>query len=85
MRARRVGKTIHLNGKMRGYEIGTSWAALTTLPAGMRPDLPVYFAGAPTLGNNVVQMDVEADGVVYAKTMGGTVDGVTFSVSWPVA
>lgn len=85
VRARRVGKTVHINGKMFGYKIGTSWAALTTLPADMRPDLPVYFTGAPTLNNNVVQMEVETDGVLYAKTLGGTVDGVTFSASWPVA
>ena len=25
------------------------------------------------------------DGTVYAKTMGGTVEGIMFSVSWPVA
>ena len=85
VKARRIGKTVHLNGKMRGIGLGSDWRSLTTLPVGMRPDIPVYFTGAPTLENNVVQMDVETDGVLYAKTLGGTVDGITFSASWPVA
>ena len=51
----------------------------------MRPDLATYFAGSSIGGDHVVLMDVAEDGTVYAKTMGGTVEGIMFSVSWPVA
>lgn len=85
VRARRVGGTVHLNGKMHDYPVGTEWEAVTVVPSGMRPDLATYFAGSSIGGDHVVLMDVAEDGTVYAKTMGGTVEGIMFSVSWPVA
>lgn len=83
IRARRIGSTVFLNGKIRAYEINTSWKSITTIPWWGRPDIQTYFSGAPTEGNNVTQMNIEPDGVLYAKTMGGTVKGVTFSACYP--
>lgn len=83
IRVRRFNQTVFLNGKIRAYKIDTSWKAVTTLPRGFRPDIQTYFAGASTDGNNVVQMDIEPDGVLYAKTLGGEVKGVTFSACFP--
>lgn len=83
IRVRRFNQTVFLNGKMRAYTIGTDWKAITTLPWRYRPNLQTYFAGASTDGNNVVQMDIETDGVLYAKTLGGEVKGVTFSACFP--
>lgn len=65
--------------------IGTDWLAITTLPAAMRPDIQTYFAGAATLRDHVVQMNIETDGVLYAKALSGDVDGVTFTASFPSA
>lgn len=83
IRVRRFNQTVFLNGKVRNYPITTSWKAITTLPWSFRPDIQTYFAGASTDGNNVVQMDIEPDGVLYAKTIGGEVNGVTFSACFP--
>lgn len=83
IRVRRFNQTVFLNGKVRNYPITTSWKAITTLPWNFRPDIQTYFAGASTDGNNVVQMDIEPDGVLYAKTIGGEVNGVTFSTCFP--
>lgn len=83
IRVRRFNQTVFLNGKVRAYKIDTTWKAITTLPWNFRPDIQTYFAGASTGGNNVVQMDIEPDGVLYAKTIGGEVDGVTFSACFP--
>ena len=83
IRVRSFNQTVFLNGKVRNYPITTSWKAITTLPWSFRPDLETYFAGASTDGNNVVQMDIEPDGVLYAKTIGGEVNGVTFSACFP--
>lgn len=83
IRVRRFDQTVFLNGKVRAYKIDTTWKAITTLPYGFRPDIQTYFAGASTDGNNVVQMDIEPDGVLYAKTLGGEVTGVTFSACFP--
>ena len=83
IRVRRFNQTVFLNGKVRNYPITTSWKAITTLPWSFRPDIQTYFAGASTNGNNVVQMNIETDGVLYAKTLGGEVDGVTFSACFP--
>lgn len=83
IRVRRFNQTVFLNGKVRAYKIGTSWKSITTLPYSFRPDLQIYFSGAPTEGNNVVQMNIEPDGTLYAKTMGGEVNGVTFSACFP--
>ena len=83
IRVRRFNQTVFLNGKVRNYPITTSWKAITTLPWSFRPDIQTYFAGASTDGNNVVQMNIEADGVLYAKTLGGEVNGVTFSACFP--
>lgn len=83
IRVRRFNQTVFLNGKVRAYPITTSWKAITTLPLRYRPDIQTYFAGASTDGNNVVQMNIEPDGVLYAKTLGGEVKGVTFSACFP--
>ena len=83
IQVRRFNQTVFLNGKVRAYTIGTDWKAITTLPWGYRPNLQTYFAGASTDGNNVVQMNIETDGVLYAKTLGGEVKGVTFSACFP--
>lgn len=83
IRVRRFNQTVFLNGKVRAYKIDTTWKAITTLPWSFRPDIETYFAGASTDGNNVVQMDIEPDGVLYAKTIGGEVNGVTFSACFP--
>ena len=83
IRVRRFNQTVFLNGKVRAYKIDTSWKAITTLPLSFRPDIQTYFAGASTDGNNVVQMNIETDGVLYAKTLGGEVNGVTFSACFP--
>lgn len=83
IRVRRFDQTVFLNGKVRAYKIDTTWKAITTLPYSFRPDIQTYFAGAPTDGNNVVQMNIEPDGVLYAKTLGGEVKGVTFSACFP--
>lgn len=83
IRVRRFNQTVFLNGKVRAYPITTSWKAITTLPRSFRPDIQTYFAGASTDGNNVVQMNIEPDGVLYAKTLGGEVKGVTFSACFP--
>ena len=83
IRVRRFDQTVFLNGKVRAYKIDTTWKAITTLPYSFRPDIQTYFAGAPTDGNNVVQMNVEPDGVLYAKTLGGEVKGMTFSACFP--
>ena len=83
IRVRRFNQTVFLNGKVRAYPITTSWKAITTLPLRYRPDIQTYFAGASTDGNNVVQMNIETDGVLYAKTLGGEVKGVTFSACFP--
>lgn len=83
IRVRRFNQTVFLNGKVRNYPITTSWKAITTLPWSFRPDIQTYFAGASTDGNNVVQMNIETDGVLYAKTLGGEVKGVTFSACFP--
>ena len=83
IRVRRFNQTVFLNGKVRAYPITTSWKAITTLPWSFRPDIQTYFAGASTDGNNVVQMNIEPDGVLYAKTLGGEVKGVTFSACFP--
>lgn len=83
IQVRRFNQTVFLNGKVRNYPIGTSWKAITTLPWSFRPDLQTYFAGAPIDKNNVVQMDIEPDGVLYAKTLGGEVGGITFSACYP--
>lgn len=83
IRVRRFNQTVFLNGKVRNYPITTSWKAITTLPWSFRPDIQTYFAGASTDGNNVVQMNIETDGVLYAKTLGGEVNGVTFSACFP--
>lgn len=83
IQVRRFNQTVFLNGKVRAYTIGTDWKAITTLPWRYRPNLQTYFAGAPTDGNNVVQMNIETDGVLYAKTLGGEVKGVTFSACFP--
>lgn len=85
MRVRRVGDVAYINGKMHDYPVGTEWEPVTVVPSGMRPDLATYFAGSSIGGDHVVLMDVAEDGTVYAKTMGGTVEGIMFSVSWPVA
>lgn len=83
IQVRRFNQTVFLNGKVRAYTIGTDWKAITTLPWRYRPNLQTYFAGASTDGNNVVQMNIETDGVLYAKTLGGEVKGVTFSACFP--
>lgn len=83
IRVRRFNQTVFLNGKVRAYKIDTTWKAITTLPWSFRPDIQTYFAGASTDGNNVVQMNIEPDGTLYAKTLGGEVKGVTFSVCFP--
>ena len=83
IRVRSFNQIVFLNGKVRNYPITTSWKAITTLPWSFRPDIQTYFAGASTDGNNVVQMDIEPDGVLYAKTIGGEVNGVTFSACFP--
>lgn len=83
IRVRRFNQTVFINGKVRAYPITTSWKAITTLPLRYRPNLQTYFAGASTDGNNVVQMNIETDGVLYAKTLGGEVKGVTFSACFP--
>lgn len=83
IRVRRFNQTVFLNGKVRAYKIDTTWKAITTLPWSFRPDIQTYFAGASTDGNNVVQMNIETDGVLYAKTLGGEVNGVTFSACFP--
>lgn len=83
IQVRRFNQTVFLNGKVRAYTIGTDWKAITTLPWRYRPNLQTYFAGAATDGNNVVQMNIETDGVLYAKTLGGEVKGVTFSACFP--
>ena len=83
IRVRRFDQTVFLNGKVRAYKIDTTWKAITTLPYSFRPDIQTYFAGASTDGNNVVQMNIESDGVLYAKTLGGEVKGVTFSACFP--
>lgn len=83
IQVRRFNQTVFLNGKVRAYTIGTDWKAITTLPYSFRPDLQIYFPGASTDGNNVVQMNIEPDGVLYAKTLGGEVKGVTFSACFP--
>lgn len=83
IRVRRFNQTVFLNGKVRAYKIDTTWKAITTLPYSFRPDIQTYFAGASTGGNNVVQMNIEPDGVLYAKTLGGEVKGVTFSACFP--
>lgn len=83
IRVRRFDQTVFLNGKVRAYKIDTTWKAITTLPYSFRPDIQTYFAGASTDGNNVVQMNIEPDGVLYAKTLGGEVKGVTFSACFP--
>lgn len=83
IRVRRFNQTVFLNGKMRNYPITPSWKAITTLPWSFRPDIQTYFAGASTGGNNVVQMNIETDGILYVKTLGGEVSGVTFSACFP--
>lgn len=83
IRVRRFNQTVFLNGKVRAYPITTSWKAITTLPWSFRPDIQTYFAGSSTDGNNVVQMNIEPDGVLYAKTLGGEVKGVTFNACFP--
>lgn len=83
IKVRRFNQTVFLNGKVRAYKIDTTWKAITTLPLRFRPDIQTYFAGASTDGNNVVQMNIEPDGVLYAKTLGGEVKGVTFSACFP--
>lgn len=83
VQARSFNQTVFLNGKIRAYKIDTTWKAITTLPWNFRPDIQTYFAGASTDGNNVVQMNIEPDGVLYAKTLGGEVKGVTFSACYP--
>lgn len=83
IRVRRLNQTVFLNGKVRAYRIDTTWKAITTLPWSFRPDIQTYFAGASTDGNNVVQLNIEPDGVLYAKTLGGEVKGVTFSACFP--
>lgn len=83
IKVRRFNQTVFLNGKVRAYTIGADWKAITTLPYSFRPDLQIYFPGASTDGNNVVQMNIEPDGVLYAKTLGGEVKGVTFSACFP--
>ena len=83
IRVRRFNQTVFLNGKVRAYKIDTTWKAITTLPWIFRPDIQTYFAGASTDGNNVVQMNIEPDGTLYAKTLGGEVKGVTFSACFP--
>lgn len=83
IRARSFNQTVFLNGKVRAYKIDTTWKAITTLPLRYRPDIQTYFAGASTDGNNVVQMNIEPDGVLYVKTLGGEVKGVTFSACFP--
>ena len=83
IQVRRFNQTVFLNGKIRAYKIDTTWKAITTLPWNFRPDIQTYFAGASTDGNNVVQMNIEPDGVLYAKTLGGEVKGVTFSACYP--
>lgn len=83
IRVRRFNQTVFLNGKVRAYKIDTTWKAITTLPWNFRPDIQTYFAAASTDGNNVVQVDIEPDGVLYAKTIGGEVNGVTFSACFP--
>lgn len=83
IRVRRFNQTVFLNGKVRAYKIDTTWKAITTLPWSFRPDIQTYFAGASTDGNNVVQMNIEPDGTLYAKTLGGEVKGVTFSACFP--
>lgn len=85
VRARRVGNVAYLNGKMHDYPVGTEWEAVTVVPSGMRPDLATYFAGSSIGGDSVVLMDVAEDGTVYAKTMGGAVEGLMYSASWPAA
>lgn len=83
VQARSFNQTVFLNGKIRAYKIDTTWKAITTLPWNFRPDIQTYFAGASTDGNNVVQMNIEPDGMLYAKTLGGEVKGVTFSACYP--
>ena len=83
IRARRFNQTVFLNGKVRAYKLDQTWKAITTLPWNFRPDLQTYFAGASTDGDHVVQMNIEPDGVLYAKTLGGEVKGVTFSACFP--
>lgn len=74
---------VYLNGVMHGVALGASWKSLTTLPQRYRPDVSTYFAGASAGGDHVVQMSVEPDGIVYAKTMSGEVSGITFTASFP--
>lgn len=83
IRVRRFNQTVFINGKMLNYPISTSWKAITTLPWSFRPDIQTYFAGVSTGGNNVVQMRIEDDGILYAKTLGGEVSGITFSACFP--
>ena len=84
VRARRIGDAVYRNGRLRGYTVTTSGRAITTLPPLYSPDVQTYFAGSGTDGNNVVQMDIEPDGKLYAKTMGGEVKGVVFSACYAV-
>lgn len=84
IRARRIGKTVYVNGKVRNATYNTNWKSITTLPASYRPDIQTYFAGASTSGDHVVQMSIETDGIIYAHTTGGEVGGITFCASFPV-
>ena len=69
---------------MRGVTYNTNWKSITTLPSSYRPDIQTYFAGASTSGDHIVQLDIEPDGIMYARTLGGEVGGVTFCASFPV-
>lgn len=84
IRARRIGKTVYVNGKVRNVTYNTDWKSITTLPASYRPDIQTCFAGASTSGDHVVQMSIETDGIIYAHTTGGEVGGITFCASFPV-
>lgn len=86
IRARRVGKMVTVSGRSFGSYMPatTSWRKVTTLPERFRPGGSVFTAAGSTDSNNVSLANIEADGVVYIASAGGTVDNWGFIFTYPV-
>lgn len=67
---------------MTAKQLDQGWSEIAVLPAGIRPQIDLYFPAIPQSGTNPVKCEVAADGKLWAAPHGGTATGFLFVVSY---
>lgn len=85
IKARRVGGMVTVSARSwSGHlPLTTEWKKATTLPEMFRPNTPVFVGVGSSGSNNVSIANIEADGIVWVSTAGGTVNDWCFSITYP--